>query len=42
MGYFVLAVNFIASGPQLLLKPPTPVRCCVNVIVPVAVFAVLL
>jgi hypothetical protein len=36
MGYFVLAVNFIARGPQLLLKPPTPVRCCANVIVPVA------
>ena len=41
MGYFVLAVKCISSGPQLLLKPPTPVRCCVNVIVPVAVFAVL-
>jgi len=40
-GYWVLAVNFIASGPQLLLKPPAPVRCWLKVIAPVAFFAVL-
>jgi hypothetical protein len=40
-GHLVVAVNVRRAGPQLLLKPPGPVSFCVNVIFPVAIFAVL-